>query len=377
MEFVLGSLQQSLGIVLPFLFVLTSVIFVHELGHFLVARWCGVRVVVFSIGFGPTLLSWKDRRGTCWRIALIPLGGYVQFYGDTDPSSLTSVSTLSSFSSAEQREMFIHKNLWQRSAVVAAGPMANFILSFLLLAFVLFFQGRFYLAPVIGEVRPRSPAAEAGLIAGDVILSIDTHPIENFGEVQRLILFGKGRPLTLQIARGEEVYAMEATPRIEMITDRFGNRYEAAILGIVGSSAPEHRRFKRYSLPQAFVEGLQEFWLITAQTGIHLFGLFTGSESLSQLGGPIMIAEVSGQMASLGISPLLNLLAVLSLSIGLLNLLPIPLLDGGHLVFYLCEAVRGRPLDSQTQSFLLRLGLAVILGLMLLALWNDLWRLVS
>lgn len=370
-DMIAGLGSGVLGYVIPFLFVLTIVVFFHELGHFLVARWCGVTVKTFSIGFGPELIGRNDRHGTRWRISAIPLGGYVKFEGDENAASVPDRAAIEAMSPAERAGSFAAKPVWARAAVVAAGPIANFILAIAIFATLFALHGKPVTEARVDSIEPGSVAAAAGFELGDLITSIDGSPIESFGDVQRIVTVSADEPLTVVVDRGGEPVEIAVTPRLSELKDNFGNVHRIGVLGIRRNTDGGSVTVQRYSVPAAIVEGVKETWFVVARTGAYIGGVVTGRESADQLGGPIRVAQISGQVATIGFAALLNLTAVLSVSIGLLNLMPIPMLDGGHLVYYAIEAVRGRPLSERAQDVGFRIGLALVLLLMVFATWND------
>lgn len=364
------------GYVPPFLFVLTIVVFFHELGHFLVGRACGVGVVTFSIGFGPELFGWNDRHGTRWRVSLIPLGGYVKFVGDEGAASTPDRDGLAALAPADRDRAFQNKSVGRRAAIVAAGPIANFVLAVVIFSGLFMSSGRVDLAAKVGDVTPDGVAAAAGIRAGDMIVSIDGHRIETFMDVMRLVSERAGEKTDFVVERDGARIETSLTPRLFEEKSRFGVQ-RRGLVGIRASNDPADRRLRRFSPPEAVVEGVKETWFVVARTASYLGGLFTGRESIDQLGGPLRVAQISGEVAGLGMAALINLAAVLSVSIGLLNLFPVPMLDGGHLVFYAAEAARGRPLSDRAQDIGFRIGLALILMLMLVSSWNDIAHLAS
>lgn len=376
----LGQIGQfgtgALGYLIPFLFVLTTVVFVHELGHFLVARWCGVRVKAFSIGFGPELFGFDDRHGTRWKLSAIPLGGYVRFFGDEDAASTPDRETLDALTPEERNTTFFGKSVWQRAAIVAAGPIANFILAIAIFAAIFTLYGREVTTARVDQVVAGSVAEKAGFRPGDLIRTIDGSRIETFNDLQRIVSTSADRPLTIVVERDGAPVTLEATPERREVTDRFGNIHRIGQLGLSRDTSGGNVTVERYSLPEAIVMGAEETWMVVDRTFAYIGGLFAGRESTDELGGPIRVAQVSGQVATLGFVALVNLAAILSVSIGLLNLFPVPMLDGGHLLFYLVEAVRGRPLSPRVQDFGFRIGLAAIVMLMLFTTFNDIWRLI-
>lgn len=367
----IGGLWSFLAVLLPFLFVLTVVVFVHELGHFLVARWSGVKIKAFSIGFGREIFGFNDRHGTRWRFAWIPLGGYVKFLDDENSASTPSKATLERMSAAEREGAFQTKPLAVRSAIVAAGPLANFLLSIVIFAFTFTVVGLHITEPRVDELVPDGAAAAAGFEPGDVILSIDGQPIETFSEMQRVVSASADRELTFEVSRAGRILTLKATPARREISDRFGNKLRVGVIGIRRNATQQEWQYKRYGPIESLGLGVKETFFIVTRTLSYLVDVATGREAGDQLGGPLRIAEISGQVASLGFMALLNLTAVLSVSIGLINLFPIPLLDGGHLLFYGIEALRGKPLSERAQEVSFRIGLAIVLLLLVYTTYQD------
>ena len=359
-----------LNYLIPFLFVLTIVVFVHEMGHFLVARACGVKVETFSIGFGPEIYAFFDRYGTRWRLAAVPLGGYVKFYGDADGASAPSPEMLASMSAAERRLSFHGQPVANRAAIVVAGPMANFILAIAFFTSIFMISGRDVLLPRVSSVVAGDAADQAGFKPGDVIVSIDGKPINSWLEMQRIVQASADIPLNFVLRRDDKEIATIATPRLRDIETGFGKN-RAGILGVSASSLPQDWIRQEMGLKDSLIGAFGETWFIIERTGSYLGGLFTGRESAEQISGPIRIAEISGKVASIGLLALLNLAAILSVSIGLINLVPIPMLDGGHLLFYFFEAIRGRPLSERTQELSFKVGMALVGGFMIFATIND------
>ena len=368
----LGGIGNVLSVLLPFLFVLTIVVFIHELGHFLVARWCGVKIKAFSIGFGREIFGFYDRYGTRWRFAWIPLGGYVKFLDDENSASAPSKAALDKMTPDERAGAFQTQPLASRSAIVVAGPVANFLLAIVIFALTFTLVGVQVTAPRVDELVADGAAASAGFKPGDVIVSIDGQAIETFADMQRIVSASADHELTFEVNRGGVLQKLKATPARREISDRFGNKLRVGVIGIRRNPTQAEWEFKRYGPIESLGLGVKETVFIITRTLSYLGDVIMGLESADQMRGPIGIAEISGQVASAGIVPLLNLTAVLSVSIGLINLFPIPLLDGGHLLFYLIEAVRRRPLSERTQEIGFRIGLAVVLMLMMFATWNDL-----
>jgi regulator of sigma E protease len=368
----LGGLSTFYYLVVPFLFVLTVVVFVHELGHFLIARWCGVRVLVFSIGFGRELIGLTDRHGTRWKLAAVPLGGYVKFFGDENVASVPDRASVAAMTDAERNESFFHQPLSKRAAIVAAGPIANFILAIVIFAAVFAAYGRPDNVARVDAVEANSAAAAAGFRPGDVVVAIDNHPIRTFTEMQRVVRAHPEQKIQIEIERDGRLLTVTAVPTLKEVPDNFGKIHRFGILGIQG---PRDRI--KVGPVEAVGYGAQETWSIVDETFSYLYRMVTGRESADQLGGPVGIALMSGEAAKLGFDVLIRWIAAISVSIGLLNLFPIPLLDGGHLLFYGLEGVRGRPLSERTQEIGFRIGFAIVLMLLVFATYNDIPRLFA
>jgi regulator of sigma E protease len=362
---------------IPFLFVLSLVVFFHELGHFIVARWCGVRVLVFSIGFGPEIVGFNDRHGTRWKISAIPLGGFVKFFGDENAASVPDSARAASMDADERAHSFMFQPVAKRAAIVVAGPLANFLLAIVIFAGVFMLYGKQTMSARVDSVQPDSAAAAAGFKPGDVVVAINGRPVENFTEMQRIVGSSAGETLAVTVDRGGNQLILNATPALKEVKDNFGNVQRIGILGISRSMAPEDLKLHPVAPPQAVVLAVTETWSVIERTLGYIGGVIAGREAANQLGGPIRIAQMSGQVASFGFVPLIQLAAVLSVSIGLLNLFPIPLLDGGHLLFYLIEGIRGRPLSERAQEVGFRIGLAIVLMLMIFATFNDIVHLAT
>jgi regulator of sigma E protease len=357
-----------------FLFVITVVVFFHELGHFLVGRWCGVKVEVFSVGFGREIVGFTDKRGTRWKICWIPVGGYVKFAGDADAASTPDREAAANMTAEERAQALPFKPVGQRAMVAAAGPVANFILAIVLLTGLLLYHGHTVVQPMVGLVAKDSPAAAAGLKTGDIVTGIDGTKITDFQQLPQIIAVSGGQTMAFAIQRAGRDLTVWITPRIMKSRDFLGNVGEQVMIGI-GPNPNARISSERYGPVGAFAAACQETWTIARTTVLGVAQIIGGHASADQLRGPAGIAQMTGQVAAFGFLALLNLVAVLSVSIGLANLFPIPLLDGGHLLYYACEAVLGRPLGVRAQEVGFRLGLVLVLGLMLLSTWNDLIRL--
>lgn len=365
------------GYLIPFLFVLTLVVFFHELGHFLVARWCGVKVLVFSIGFGPELFGFNDRRGTRWQISAIPLGGYVKFLGDDNAASVPDQAALAAMDEEDRRHSFVHQPVAPRAAIVAAGPVANFLLAIIIFASLFMIFGKPSTSPRVDAVQPGSAAQAAGFQPGDLVLTIDGHPVESFPDMQQIVSTSAGDTLTFVVDRGGARVTLKAVPALKETKDRFGNVHRIGVLGITRSPSPGDTQFQPVGPLKALELGVEKTWFVVDRTLSYIGGVISGREAADQLGGPIRIAQVSGQVATEGLPSLFSLAAVLSVSIGLLNLFPVPLLDGGHLLFYAIEATRGKPLSERAQEVGFRIGLAIVVMLMIFATYNDILHLAA
>lgn len=356
-----------LDVIIPFLVILTVLVFVHEMGHFLVARRYGVRVEVFSIGFGPEIFGWTDRAKTRWKFSLIPLGGYVKMFGDANAASQPS-GALGGMSEEERAIAFQTKPLYQRAWVVSAGPLANFLFAVVLLAGLFATVGQPFTPPVVGEVMPDSAAAAAGIEPGDRIVRLSGTEIERFEDVQRLVRPRAGQPLELVIRREGQEIKLTVVPKLSELTDNFGNRQQIGLLGITRSQV----EYTRHDPASAVWRAAQETLTLSVATLEAIGQIIAGTRSVEELGGPVRIAHMSGTVADSGLVPVIWFMAVLSINLGLINLFPIPLLDGGHLLFYGFEALRGRPLGERAQEYGFRIGIALVVSLMLFVTLNDL-----
>ncbi len=357
--------------IVPFLFVMTVIVFFHELGHFLVGRWCGVRVSTFSIGFGPEIWGWNDRHGTRWRVALLPLGGFVRFFGDADAASTPDLESAAGMSREEKAVSFIFQPVWKRFLIVLAGPVASILLGVVIFSSNAYLFGRLVLIPKVASVMADSAADVAGFQAGDIVLSVEGQPVESFIDLQRIVGMNAGVALHFRVQREATELALVATPRSELRESIAGQR-RMGVLGISAARDETTIQIRQETLAGAIGFGFRQSWEVIASSGDFIAGLFSGRSSPDQLSGPIGIAKMSGEVAKSGVSALIGFAGLISVSIGLLNLMPIPLLDGGHLVLYGVEALRKRALNQRATDFIFRIGLAFILCLTLFSLYIDL-----
>ncbi|MEP3046418.1 MAG: RIP metalloprotease RseP [Roseibium sp.] len=376
MDLLYSAYALLIGYLIPFLFVLTIVVFFHELGHFAVARWCNVKLDAFSIGFGKELFGRYDKRGTRWKVCLIPLGGYVKFAGDENAASVPDQDFIASMSEEDRKTAFVAKPVWQRAAIVAAGPLANFILAIAIFSSIYLAYGKPDLLPVVSAVVEGSAAEQGGVKEGDRILSINGKPLSYFEDLKWTVRRNPDLPLVLGIERDGKDVTATVTPVYVDDVNEFGVEYREPRIGVAISSDENTYVLRRLGLAESLKEAVNRTYKVLYDTIAFIGDLFIGVQSPQQLGGPIQIAQVSGTVAQYGLVELINLAAFLSISIGFINLLPIPILDGGHLVFYAAEAIRGKPLNEQVQEVGFRIGLGLVLALMVYVTWNDIWRLI-
>lgn len=365
-------LAVIIGYTVPFLVALTLIVFVHEYGHFKVARLCGVNIEIFSIGFGREMWGWTDGHGTRWKIGWLPLGGYVKFAGDANVASLPDSS---SHAGPAKPGDFHTKPVWQRALVVVAGPLANFILAIAIFSASYAIIGQPVIEPRVDEVVVGSAADKAGLRSGDLIRSINGTAIRTFQDIQEIVMTHGDDPLTVTVVRGGKELSLVAVPEVSEQPDGFGGKVRIGMLGIRNSGSTFV--YQKKSLNEALELGIGRTWFIVETTFRYLGKLFLAQESTSQLGGVISIAKAAGDAAAIGIPQFIFMIGLLSVSIGLINFFPIPMLDGGHLVYYAIEAVRGKPLGPEAQEWGFKIGFTVVLALMLVGTWNDLVRLVA
>ena len=362
-----------LNTIVPFIVLILVVVFIHEYGHYYFARKYGVGVTDFSIGFGKEIFGWNDKSGTRWKICWIPLGGYVKFFGDRNVFSQSDQEeVLKKYSSEEQKKLFILKPLYQRSLIVAAGPFANFILAIVIFFFIYTFVGKDFTPAVINEVKKDSPAYVAGLKKNDIIISIDSQKVKSILEVSKYIIMSTEEYIDFNISRSNQEMLFKVKPEMVMGEDNLGNKINKRMIGIQLGAYNNEINHVKLGPAKSLYYSINEVYYVCASTLKYLVSIIKGSGDSSQLGGPIRIAKVTGQVAEFGILPFLSMMAYISISLGLINLFPIPLLDGGHLMFYGLEKVLGKPLSQKTQEGFFRIGMFLLLSLMFFATFNDL-----
>ncbi len=361
--------------VIPFLGILSAIVFFHELGHYLVARRCGVKIDAFSIGFGPELAARVDSHGTRWRIAALPLGGYVKFHGDANVASVEGAST--GLTKAERALTLAGQPLLNRAAIVLAGPVANFILAFIIFTGMFMAFGRVEHMARIGRVEANSPASAAGFQPGDLVKAVDGQPIDSFEGLQESTLMSTGLPMNFVVERDGKDLSLTATPKVTVVDQGVFGKRRMGHLGLASSADPKDSKVEQCGLPSCAAWAAKQEWFIVKATGAYVVGVFAGRESTDQVSGLIGAAQMAGEMAKISLWELFSLAAWFSVSVGLMNLLPIPLLDGGHLVFYACEAALGRPLSERMQEIGLRIGIALVALLVVFTTSHDILRLVS
>ncbi len=369
----LGTDSLLIGTLLPFLIVLTVVVFVHEMGHYLVGRWCGIGVKAFSIGFGPEIFGFNDKHGTRWRLAAIPLGGYVKFAGDMTGAGMVDQAALDAMTDAEKKVAFHLQPVWKRALTVFAGPFANFLLTVVIFSFFFALYGKTIADPIIETVVPGSVAEAAGFKPGDRFLSADGEKILTFADVQRYVSSRANQELVFKVERSGQELEIRAIPLPQEINDALGNKVKIAILGIKISSSKNTFRTIKFGPLEAVGQALSESKFVISETGRFLMRLASGREDKCQLGGPVKIATMAGQAAKQGVDWLIQLTAMLSIGIGFLNLLPIPPLDGGHLLLYGMETAMRRPVSAKMQDVVFRIGTLLVLSFMGFVIFNDLF----
>ena len=359
--------------IIPFLILITIVVFIHEYGHYYFAKKYGVGITDFSIGFGREIFGWSDKSGTRWKICWIPLGGYVKFFGDRNVFSQTEQQEIINQYKEEDREkLFILKPLYQRSLIVLAGPLANFVLAILIFTIVNMISGKDMTPAVIDEVQDGSPAFVAGFKKNDKIISIDNKKVESILEVSTFINISTSETIEFLVLRNDQKISLLVKPNLAYGKDSLGNPVKKKMIGIRLSLLNNELQKQPLGPSKAIYYSVKEVWFVTVTSLNYLGKMITGSADSSQLGGPIRIAKITGQVAEYGMVPFFSIMAYISVSLGLINLFPIPMLDGGHLMFYLIEKILGRPLSQKTQEGSFRIGLFLLFSLMFFVTFNDL-----
>lgn len=361
------QIPAFLQTVASFIVILSVIVFIHEFGHYWVARRCGVRITDFSIGFGKELFGWNDKRGTRWKVCLIPMGGYVKMFGDASEASAPDAAKLDNLTEDEKAETFHFKPLWKKAAIVSAGPLFNFLLTISIFTFFSFTYGIRTADPIIGEILPHSAAADAGFQAGDRIISVDGKLIDHFSDIPLAIMTNTGTPVTVAIIRKEQPVKITLTPRFMEDEDSLGNKHRRPMLGFKSMNLT----VKDVGITGALTESVKQTWNLTVVTGQYLKQVAFGERSTREMKGPLGIAKMSGQATEKGLYTVLWFMALLSANLGFINLLPIPPLDGGHLLFYTVEGLRGRPMAMKFQEYGFRLGFVFVLSIMAMTVFND------
>ena len=358
---------------IPFLILIMIVVFIHEYGHYYFAKRYGVGVTDFSIGFGREIFGWNDKSGTRWKICWIPLGGYVKFFGDRNVFSQSEQQeVINKYNEEDRNKLFILKPLYQRSLIVAAGPLANYVLAIIIFSIINMFVGKDFTPAVVNEVQVNSPAYEAGIKKNDKIISIDNNNVQSILEVSTFINTSTAKIIEFTVLRNNQEVTLYVKPNLVQSKDSLGNSVKKRMIGIKLSPLNNEFEKQRLGPAEAIYHSIKEVWFVSVTSLKYLGNMLIGSADSSQLGGPIRIAKITGQVAEYGVVPFLSIMAYISISLGLINLFPIPMLDGGHLMFYFFEKVLGRPLSQKTQEGLFRIGLFLLFSLMFFVTFNDL-----
>ena len=362
-----------LSYILPFIALIVVVVFIHEYGHYYFAKRYGVGVTDFSIGFGNEMFGWNDKSGTRWKVCVIPLGGYVKFFGDRNVySQADNDKIIKEYSKEDQDKLFVLKPLYQRALIVFGGPLANFLLAILIFFSVYTFFGKDFTPAVINEVQKDSPAMVAGLKDNDIVVSIDGNEVTSIMEVSKYIMMSTDEFINFTVNRFDQDLTFRVKPNIVEGEDNLGNKISKRMVGIKLGAYNNEVNHVKLGPTKALFYAVNEVYYVSTSSLKYIGSMLTGNADTSQLGGPIRIAKISGQVAEFGILPFISLMAYISISLGLINLFPIPMLDGGHLMFYGIEKVLGRPLSQKTQEGFFRIGMFLLLSLMFFTTFNDL-----
>jgi len=366
-------MEILVSFIIPFIILLTVVVFIHEYGHYYFARKYGVGITDFSIGFGKELFGFNDKSGTRWKFCAIPLGGYVKFFGDRNVfSQAEQEELLREYNKEDREKLFVVKPLYQRSLIVAAGPFANFLLAIVIFAFIYMFAGKDFTPAQIQDVQPKSPAYEAGIKSGDLIQSINNREVKSITEVSTFINASSSKNIDIKVLRNGTELTLKVKPKFIQGKDSLGNQINKKIIGIKIAPLNEEINRQRLGPATALFYAVKETWFVIEASWEFIISMFKGTGDTSQLGGPIKIAKITGQVAKFGVVAFLSIMAYISISLGFINLLPIPMLDGGHLMFYAFEKILGKPLTQRTQEGFFRIGLFLLLSLMFFTTFNDL-----
>ncbi len=368
METLIENASYYLHYFASFILIISVIVFIHEYGHFWVARKCGVKIDAFSIGFGPELFGWTDKHGCRWQVAAFPLGGYVKMFGDISAASTPDKKKLEKLSKSEQKMAFHCKPLSNKAAIVAAGPAANFILAIFILTFFIMYYGKPQSSAEVGDVMKGSAAATLGLRSGDYITNLDGKEIKRFEDIREIATMNPGTPIDIIFVRDGRKIKEVITPKLSETKDIFGNKVRVGLIGITSSGV----FYEKVGPSGAIIEAIKQTYSISKNTLVAIGQIITGKRSSSEISGILRIGKYSGQATEKGFSTVIWFMAVLSINLGLINLFPVPLLDGGHLMFYAIEAAKGRPLAERVQNFSFRIGFALLITLMIFATINDL-----
>ena len=362
-----------LSYILPFLFLILVVVFIHEYGHYYFAKKYGVGVTDFSIGFGKEIFGWNDKSGTRWKICWIPLGGYVKFFGDRNVfSQADQEKILEKYNENDRQKLFVLKPLYQRALIVFGGPLANFLLALVIFFSIYTFVGKDFTPAVINEVQKDSPAMVGGLKQSDIILEIDGNKVESIMDVSKFITMSTADVIDFKVKRSYDELLLKIKPKVILSEDNLGNKINKRIVGIKLGAYNNEINHVKLGPAQAIYHAVNEVYYVSISSLKYVAGMIMGKADTSQLGGPIRIAKISGQVAEFGILAFISMMAYISISLGLVNLFPIPMLDGGHLMLYAFEKILGRPLSQKTQEGFFRIGLFLLLSLMFFTTFNDL-----
>jgi regulator of sigma E protease len=354
-----------------FIVILSAIVFIHEFGHYIVAKMCKVKIEEFSIGFGKEIFGFNDKSGTRWKFAILPFGGYVKMFGDKNPASIADNDRLLQMSEADKKVSFYFKNVWQRIAIVAAGPIANFLLCILLLTVIFKVQGLTKILPIVDQVQEKSAAAQSGIMVGDKILKINDITIADFDQLRQIVSQNGEKEISIELQRSEKILQINLVPKMSVSKNIFGEEQKTPLIGI-GASQFEYTKL---GLGRAFIHANIETYNLGTAIAKAIGELITGKRSVKELSGPVKIAEYSGKSMDAGFMMVLWFMAMISVNLGVANLLPIPVLDGGHLFYYIIEAIKGKPLPQKAQEAGFQLGFAILICLMIFTTYNDIYNL--